>query len=234
YSVSTYAGRMQQAGFRDSPDPLQARFSWPVAVAIDSADNLFVADHNRRIRMIRSGSREVITYAGNGDAALVDSPVGTQASFSSPTAIAVGPSGHVYVLDATTQYIRRISPFGTHAVDTITGPTPETSLNWAIGYADGPGAQARFRGQLGMAVNGAGEILLADTANYRVRKIVPGESIATTRVATIAGSGRAGTQLGSGDASDIPMPSGIGVMPDGSIIISDSYNHVLRQIFVGP
>src|SRR5262249_36933345 len=105
YSVSTYAGRMQQAGFRDSPDPLQARFSWPVAVAIDSADNLFVADHNRRIRMIRSGSREVITYAGNGDAALVDSPVGTQASFSSPTAIAVGPSGHVYVLDATTQYI---------------------------------------------------------------------------------------------------------------------------------
>jgi len=229
YFVSRYAGRMQQAGFVDSPDPLQARFNWPVGLASDSQGNLFVAEiRGNRIRMIRAGSGEVTTYAGNGGFGSFDAPIGTNASFSAPTALAVGPTGDIYVMEAYSQYIRRISPADGHRVDTIAGQF------WAgVGQIDGAGSVARFRAVLGMAVTAAGEILLADTANYRIRKIVPGDSADSTRVSTIAGSGRAGTQLGSGDVSDIGAPTGLTIAPDQSLIVSDSYNHVLRKITLG-
>jgi len=229
YFVSTYAGGMQQPGFVDSTDPLAARFNWPVALAIDSQDNLYVAEiRGNRIRMIRAGTRQVITYAGNGSSYSVDADVGTSASFSAPSALAVAPTGEVYVLDGYTQYIRRISPVGAHRVDTIAGEF------WgAVGHIDGAGTWARFRGQLGMAVTTAGEVLLADTGNYRIRKIVPGDSSDSTRVSTIAGSGRAGTRLGSGDVSDIPAPAGLAITPDQRLIVSDSFNNVLRQIPLG-
>jgi len=226
YFVSTYAGAMQQAGFVDSTDPLAARFNWPVALAIDSQDNLYVAEiRGNRIRMIRAGTRQVITYAGNGGSDSVDADAGINASFSAPSALAVAPTGEVYVLDGYTQYIRRISAVGAHRVDTIAG-----AFSAAVGHIDGAGTWARFRGQLGMAVTTAGEVLLADTGNYRIRKIVPGDSSDSTRVTTIAGSGRAGTRLGSGDVSDIPAPAGLAITPDQRLIVSDSFNNVLRQI----
>jgi hypothetical protein len=195
-------------------------------LAIDSQDNLYVAEiAGSRIRMIRAGTAKVITYAGNGGSDSRDGDIGINASFSAPSALGVAPTGEIYVLDGYSQYIRRISPAGAHRVDTIAG-----QFYAGVGHVDGPGTWARFRGQLGMVVTSAGEILLADTGNYRIRKIVPGASADSTSVSTIAGSGRAGTRLGSGDVSDIVAPAGLAIPPDQRLIVSDSYNNVLRQI----
>jgi hypothetical protein len=136
----------------------------------------------------------------------------------------VAPTGEIYVLDGYTQNVRRISPAGAHPVETIAG------VGWAVGCMDGNGSQARFRAQLGMVVNAAGEILLADTANYRIRKIVPGASASSSRVSTIAGSGRAGRRLGSGAVSDLGAPAGLAIAPDRRLLVSDSYNNVIRSI----
>src|SRR5262249_5712258 len=145
--------------------------------------------------------------------------------FASPAALAVAPGGEVYVMDSGWQYLRRISPDGAHAVDTIGG------MRWAgIGYADGTGPNARFRVQMGMAVGPGGEIYLADSGNFRIRKVIPGSSIDDTRVYTIAGTGRVGTNLGSGDVADVALPTGVAVLADGRVVISDAYNQVIRQI----
>jgi len=224
--VSTYAGRMGDPGWVDSDDPWRARFDRPIALALDSAGNLYVAEmFGNRIRKIAQGSRQVTTYAGNGGFGTVDAAVGTDARFGYPSAIAAAPTGEVYVLDAGTQYLRRISPSGGHPVDTIAG-----MLYASTGYGDGAGSEARFRAQSGMAVGMAGEIYLADSGNFRIRKIVPGPSIDTTRVTTIAGTGRVGMNLGSGDTADIVLPTGVAVLPDGRIAISDAYNQVIRLI----
>jgi DNA-binding beta-propeller fold protein YncE len=224
--VSTYAGRMQEPGSVDSDDPLSARFNRPMALAIDGSGNLYVAEmFGNRIRKIAAGTRQVTTYAGNGGLATQDSSVGTQAQFAYPSALAIAATGEIYVLDSNTQYLRRISPSGDNPVDTIAG-----RFDAPVGYSDGAGSDARFRAQMGMAIGASGEIYLADSANFRIRKIVPGDSIYSTRVSTIAGTGRVGTNLGSGDAADISLPTGVAVLPDGRVAIADGYNHVIRQM----
>ncbi|HYR55020.1 MAG TPA: N,N-dimethylformamidase beta subunit family domain-containing protein [Myxococcaceae bacterium] len=225
FSVSTYAGRMRDPGWVDSADPLSARFDRPMALALDGSGNLYVAEmFGNRIRQIAQGSRSVSTYAGNGESGALDAPVATDARFAYPSALAVGPAGEVYVLDASTQFLRRISPSGSHPVDTIAGSS------YAIGYGDGAGSDARFRAQMGMAVGLGGEIYLADSGNFRMRKVIPGSSIDTARVTTIAGTGRVGMNLGSGDTADIVLPAGVAVLPDGRIAVSDAYNQVIRLI----
>ena len=225
WTVSTYAGGPEQYGFVDGPASA-ARFMRPVAVALDNQGNLYVADlEGRRIRQIRAGTREVSTYAGDGNSASRDSDNGLTASFEAPSAIAVAPTGEVYVIDAYSQYVRRISPSGNHAVDTIAG-----QFGHAVGHVDGAGSFARFRAQMGIVVASTGEILVADTANFRIRKIVPGSSASSTRVYTIAGTGRRMTGLGAGDVAGLVAPSGLTIAPNGRLFVSNSFDHLIRSI----
>ena len=154
-----------------------------------------------------------------------DSDLGTNASFAAPSAIPVASKGEIYVLDAYSQYLRRISPSGNHPVDTIAG-----AFGQAVGLVDGAGSVARFRAQMGMALSSSGEILLADSANFRIRKIVPGSSAGSTRVYTIAGNGRRSIGLGPGDVAGIVAPSGLAIATNGRLLVSDSFDHVVRSI----
>jgi sugar lactone lactonase YvrE len=228
WTVTVYAGTPATAGFANGA-ALSARFIRPTGIALDRAGNLYVTEvGGNRVRMIRADSREVTTYAGTGAFGWRDAPSGVDAQFSAPSAVAVAPTGEVYVLDAYLQYLRRISPRDAHPVDTIAG-----SPYSADGDTDGLGSQARFRAQLGMVVlSPSGEIILADSANFRIRKLIPGADAASTRVYTIAGSGRNGTRLGRGDEADIVAPTGLALAPNGTLIVSDSYNHVIRRIIL--
>lgn len=225
YTVSTYAGSTRVQGYVDGPAG-QARFRRPTALAFDGVGNLFVADQaNHLIRKIDGITREVTTVAGSGGIGFADAPVGTQATFNNPSAIAVGASGALYVYGGGYALLRRIAPAAPHAVSTVAGAGPAR-----FGFADGPGTQARFRAQMGLAASPAGDLFLADTANYRIRKILPGADAASTQVLTIAGTGRQGTALGSGDVADLVAPAGVAVGPSGRIYVSDSYNQVIRVI----
>jgi hypothetical protein len=225
WTVSTYAGTPERAGFINGPASM-ARFRLPVALAIDAQGNVYVADlEAERIRTVQAGTRQVSTYAGTGSSGWRDAPVGTDAQFASPTALAWAPNGDLYVLDASFQYLRRVSARDAHPVDTIAGRQDD-----AIGLFDGSGSRARFRAQLGMVVTSAGEILLADSANFRIRKVVPGSSAATTYVYTIAGSGSRGRHLGPGQVADIVAPTGLAIAPNQRVFVSDSYNQVIRSI----
>jgi DNA-binding beta-propeller fold protein YncE len=222
WRVSTYAGGMRQAGYRDGPAE-DARFRRPTALAMDALGNLYVADQaGNRIRMVTAGTRQVVTVAGTGRAGFADSPSGLQAIFNNPSALSVGPAGELYVLDAN-QRVRRVSADAVRSVTTLAGRE-----RGPLGFADGRGDEARFRAQMGMAVTASGEVLLADTANYRIRKLVPGKDAATSQVYTLAGSGLLGTRLGTGDVADIVAPTGLAVAPNGSVVISDSGNNVVR------
>src|SRR5262249_10884525 len=215
----------QIPGFADG-SALSARFNRPTAIAIDRLGNAYVAEvEGCRIRMIRAGSHDVTTVAGSGVFGHRDAPVGANAQFSGPSTLAWAPTGELYVLDSFSQHVRRISPRDGFPVDTIAGDMD----SWP-GEADGPGSRARFRAQLGMVVSASGEILLGDSANFRIRKVIPGADAGSTRVYTNAGSGRIGTRLGGGDVADIPLPTGLAMGPNNTLFVSDSYNHVIRRI----
>jgi sugar lactone lactonase YvrE len=225
YTVSTYAGALRVQGHVDGPASV-ARFNRPTALAVDGQGNLYVADQAaNRIRRIDFVSGQVTTVAGNGSFGATDATLGTQATFNNPSAIAVGPAGELFVFDGGNGLLRRIAATPDRAVTTLAGKAPAL-----LGFADGLGTEARFRAQMGLSLSPWGELLLSDTGNYRVRKIIPGADAATTHVYTIAGSGRQGTQLGSGDVADIVAPAGITHLPSGIILVSDSFNHVIRAI----
>jgi sugar lactone lactonase YvrE len=161
--VTTFAGSGSERGSADGPR-LSARFMVPSAIAVDSADSLYVADTgNHKVRKI-SVSGEVTTLAGSGQAGSTDGN-GAEASFYEPQGIVVDMSGNVFLADTRNQTIRRISPAGT--VTTVGGWTGSP------GAEDGIGSSVRFSSPVGIAVDAAGNLYVADSANHTIRKGVP-------------------------------------------------------------
>ena len=161
-TVFTAAG---QAGSIGSVDGYgnNAQFNNPSAVAEDASGNLFISDSGNHVIRKITPSRVVSTFAGSaGNAGSVDGN-GESARFWNPQGVAVDSVGNVYVADTGNNTIRKITPMG--QVSTIAGlPGPG-------GFADGPGAQARFNGPAGIAVTKDGTIYVADTNNHVIRKV---------------------------------------------------------------
>ena len=223
WTVSTYAGVPRSPGYADGA-AATAKFNRPTAIAIDGQGNLCVTEQaGQRIRMISAATQQVTTLAGSGQTGFADAASGLQAQFNGPSAITLAPDGAVYVIDSANRRIRRIAPDSSHAVTTVAGG------ELPFGYADGPASQARFRAQMGLAMNSAGELLIADTANFRIRKLVR-PTDPTAHVYTIAGSGKAGTNLGPAGTADLAAPAGLAILPDRRILVSDSFHNVIRAI----
>ncbi len=161
-TVYTFAG---QAGTIGSIDGFgnDAQFNNPFAIAVDSADNVYVADSaNDVIRKI-TPSRAVSTLAGlAGNVGNTDGS-GSTARFWNPQGLVVDNAGNIYVADTGNDTIRKITPMG--AVTTFAG-VPGVS-----GTADGEGKDARFNGPGGVTADGVGVIYVADTNNHAIRKI---------------------------------------------------------------
>ena len=146
---------------------------------------------------------------------------GAAASFNRSAAVAVDSAGNTYVADTGNNAIRRISPSGT--VTTLAGSPGST------GTADGTGAAARFNNPAGVAVDGAGNVYVADTRNHTIRKVTPAGV-----VTTLAGSpGTAGFADGTGAGARLNFPSGVVVDGAGNVYVTDSGNNVIRKITPG-
>lgn len=168
--VTTFAG---SAGVRGSADGigLAAQFHSPSGIAIDTSDNLYVADTgNHTIRKITPVGA-VTTLAGAAEQAGSTDGVRIAARFFSPQGIAVDISGTLYVADTFNHTIREITPAGD--VSTIAGAIQ------ASGSADGTGINARFHYPQGVAIDALGNVYVADTMNSTIRRITPAGTVST-------------------------------------------------------
>jgi sugar lactone lactonase YvrE len=215
-NVVTFAGQSTgQPGNVDGPAAL-AFFNTPSGVAVDIANNVYVADTgNQTIRMIGTGG-QVTTLAGLGSVAGYQDGVGTNAMFSGPSAVAVDGAGNVYVADSGNHAIREIAPDG--VVTTVAG-------NAAVaGSTDGIGTNATFSNMAGLAVDKSGNIYVADTYNDTIRMISTNGT-----VTTIGGfPGLPGRSDGTGANALFSQPTGIAVDASGIIYVADSMNNTIR------
>ncbi|WP_205510970.1 IPT/TIG domain-containing protein [Longitalea arenae] len=213
-SVSTIAGTGEKA-FADGP-AAAAKFSFPWRSAIDAQGNIYVADRdNHKIRKITPDGT-VSTLAGS-TAGYADGQ-GVAAKFNQPLDVAVDANGNVYVADNLNHRIRKITPGG--AVSTLAGS--------ASGYKDGSGTAAAFANPSGIAVDAAGNVLVADRLNHRIRKIS-----AAGEVSTLAGAGTVGALDGDATAAKFNQPYGIDVNAKGVIVVGDLTNNMVRMIDQG-
>lgn len=180
-------------------------FSDPFGIAVAKDGTIYVADagENNHIRKLSPDGSATLLTNGAKD-------------FDTPSALALDANGNLYVADTSNNRIRKVTPQG--EVSTIAG-------DGTAGYADGPAAQARFDGPVGVAVDAQGNVFVADTYNDRIRKIS-----SAGQVSTVAGGGTPGYADGDHNTSLFDTPCGIIVAADGALIVADTGNDRLRKI----
>ena len=182
--VTTLAGRAMVSGTNDGMGS-SALFNQPTGVAVDSAGNLFVADTwNSTIRKITTAG-VVTTLAGKAFATGSVDGEGASARFYYPWGPAVDSTGNVFMADLFNHTIRKLTAAG--VVTTVAGRALEA------GSADGAGASARFYYPQGVAVDGAGNLYVADSNNHTIRKGFPCNYTLSVAGAAFGASGSVGS-----------------------------------------
>ncbi len=216
-AVTTLAGLTGTGGTTDGTG-IGARFGstslgWdsPAGVAVDSEGSVYVTD-NGTVRKITSAG-VVTTLAGLAGAQGINDGTGTAARFGFQVAgVAVDSSGNLYVADQGNSAIRKVTPTG--VVTTLAG------LAGSPGSADGTATAARFNFPQGVAVDRAGNVYVADTENFTIRKVTP-----AGLVTTLAGlAGGIGTTDGTGTnalfGADYGGPTGVAVDSVGNVFVT--------------
>ena len=186
-------------------------------IAIDAADNLYIADTDDSIILKRTPDGVLTTLAGSvGNTGAADG-TGAAATFAYPEAVALDAAGMVYVADRVNNEIRQITPQG--VVTTLAG-SPQA------GSADGTGAAAGFSSPSGIAVNAAGTVYVADSNNNTIRQITP-QGV----VSTLAGIvGDFAWADGTGTAAAFSLPGSMSIDSTGSLYVADEGGLIIRKI----
>jgi sugar lactone lactonase YvrE len=190
-----------------------AAFRFPEDVVVANDGNIVITDVlNGVLRRFAAG--EVSTFAGSGDFGIVNGGA-TQARFRSPYSLAIDGNGNIYSSDDNDPRIRKITPNG--EVSTFAG----TDVS---GFAEGNAANAQFRAGSYLVTNAAGDLIVSDGINNRIRKISGGQ------VSTVAGTGTGGFKEGNGTEAEFNFPGGIAIDRQGNIYVADRGNHRIRKI----
>jgi sugar lactone lactonase YvrE len=216
--TTTLAGLAGSIGSTDGTGSA-ARFNFPNGVACDTSGNIYVAGDGT-IRKIVASTGVVTTLAGLAGSTGSDDGTGSAARFIGPNGITCDTSGNIYVTNGFRGTIRKIVA-STAVVTTIAGSAGST------GSTDGTGSAARFNLPVGITCDTAGNIFVADSDNYTIRKIVASTGVVTT-IAGLAGS--FGSANGSGSVARFNFPTGVACDTVGTIYVADSDNHTIRKI----
>jgi ABC-type branched-subunit amino acid transport system substrate-binding protein len=158
----------------------------------------------------------VSTLAGDGHRGYRDGP-GPEARFAGAIGgMAIDRQGNIYIPEALGHRIRRITPDG--FVSTLAG-------TGSPGYVNGPVATAQFSSPLGLAVDAAGNVYVADAGNHCVRLIRPDGT-----VTTLAGTGEPGYRDGPIGEAQFDGPTDVAVDAMGVLYVADSENDRIRAI----
>lgn len=229
--LSLIAGIPSTPGYSgDGGAAALAQFNLPAGIATDIAGNVYIADSgNNVIRKVMpgkaaygSGMTETLvisTVAGNGLSGYSgDGGSAIAAQLNRPSGIVVDAAGDLYIADTGNNVIRKVTPDGN--ISTVAG-------DGSAGYSgDGAAAlSAELNAPSGIALDGVGDLYIADTSNHAIRMVTPGGVIAT-----VAGNG---TQGFSGDgspatAAELNSPTGVAADSSGNIYIADTGNARIR------
>ena len=230
-TIVTFAGTgatgYAEGGYSGDGGPaVQAQLDGPTDVAVDRAGNLYIADRrNYRIRRVDTNGT-ITTFAGNGDGGRGgDNGPAVQAQLSLPGGVAVDTAGNVYIANTNSNNTRVVDTTG--IITTIAGIGGGGSGTGGFSGDGGPAVAARISGPTGVAVDGAGNLYIADRANHRIRRVD-----ATGIITTIAGIGEFRSDGDNSPAlnAELARPFGVAVDGAGNLYIADSNHHRIRRV----
>jgi hypothetical protein len=223
--INTFAGTGAQGFSGDGGAATSAQLDSPAGVAVDSSNNVYIADtHNNRIREVLASTGVINTIAGTGVAGFAgDGAAATAALLNYPTSVAVDSAGNVYIADTHNHRIREIKS-GT--ISTVAGDG-EQFYSGDSGLATAAGLDSPN----GVAVDSAFNIYIGDTHNQRVRLV----TFSTGIITTLAGTGVKTYTADGGPAGSAALarPRGLAIAPNGTLLIADSDNDRVRSVSGG-
>jgi uncharacterized protein (TIGR03437 family) len=220
--ITTFAGTNCCYGFAGDGGPANAAvLNHPVGLAFDSAGNLYIGDsNNNRIRKVAPNGI-ITTVAGNGNPGFSgDGGPAINAELNEPFGIAFDPYGNLYIADSANNRIRVLMTNGTIA--TVAG-------NGKAGYSGDmiPAITAELNQPFDVAFDPYGNLYIADTNNYRIRKVTTNGTILTIGGGT--GEGYSGDAY-IGTNAKLNSASGVVVDSSNNVFIADSGNNVIREL----
>jgi cysteine-rich repeat protein len=227
--ISTVAGAGTPGFSGDDGAATSAEFSIPRGVALDGEGHLFIADsQNHRVRRVDAATGIITTVAGSGPTGFLgggfagDGDLATSALLRFPSDVALDSLGNLFIADTSNHRIRRVDA-GTGVITTVAGSgVPEYS-------GDGvPATSAGLHSPTGIAVDGLGSLFIADTGNYRIRRM----DAATGIITTVVGTGTHGFSGDGGPATSAELKRPVDVAIDalGNLIIADSEDNRIRRL----
>ena len=220
-ATTILAGNGNSGYTGDGGPALNANLGTPTGVAVDSFGNVYFTDYDaNRIRKIGAGNGIVTTIAGSGSLqASGDGGLATAAGLDAFD-IAIDRNNNIYVADQYNNRIRKITPDG--RIATVAG-------DGTAGYSGdgGPAIHAQLTAPSGVAIDNAGNVLIADLGNAAIRRVSPGGLITT-----IAGSGLPTPSSGDGGPALSANfdPFRLAVDAAGAIYVSDLVNDRVRKL----
>lgn len=209
-TISTIAGNNTAGYSGDTGPATNAQLNAPVAVAVDSSGNVYIADANNFV--IRKVTGTTISTIVGGAA----TPV-TQ--LNHPTGLALGPAGIIYIADTGN---KRIAKFANGVLTSFAGNGSST-----FSGDNGPAASASLNDPFGVAVDSAGNVYIADTFHSRIRKVS-----SSGIITTIAGNNSFGYSGDGGVATSASLffPHDVAIDSSGNVYVADTSNNVIRLL----
>ena len=219
--ITTVAGNGSIV-FSGDGGPATSAGTSPVGIAADSGGNVYFSESlvSGRIRKVDT-SGTITTIAGNGTVAFAgDGGPATKASFFNPFGLVVDSNGNIYIADSSNNRIRKINTSGT--ISTAAG-------NGSPAYAGdgGPATSASIASPLGVALDTAGNLYIAENSTFRVRKVNTAGIISTAAgsiLGTFSGDG------GSATSAGLLLPGGVATDTAGNLYIADVGDNRIRKV----
>jgi sugar lactone lactonase YvrE len=207
--ISSVVGNVVLGSDGDNIAATAATLSLSPSVAVDTSGNIYIAETGtHRIRKVSGGT--ITTVAGNGTQGYSgDGSTATNARLNGPLGLTVTASGDLYIADTGNSVVRKVS---NGVITTVAG-------NGAQGYSgdNGPATGARLKFPAGVAVDTSGNLFIADTGNWAIRKVSGGTI--TTYVGNICCF-----------PSGLNSPAGLTIDGTGNVYIADSANQRILQV----
>ncbi|HEY3732654.1 MAG TPA: hypothetical protein VGL63_01955 [Streptosporangiaceae bacterium] len=241
-------------GFAGNGSPAtSAELAGPQAVTADAAGNLVIADtRNQRIRVVAESSGtfygkpmtagDIYTVAGNGTGGFAgDGGPATSAKLSFPSGVAVDHAGNLLIADSLNSRIRVVAastgtfygqPMTAGDIYTVAGSNGST-----LGDG-GPATSAFLNLPNTVAVDAAGNLVIADTDDSRIRLVAAstgtlyGQAMTAGDIYTVADNGHHGYsgKVGPATETGLNFPGGISIDNAGNLVIADSFNQRIRVV----
>ncbi len=224
--ISTVAGNGAIGFSGDGGPATSTPLSGPWGVALDAVGNLFIADReDHSVRRVDVATGIISTVAGTGVRGFSgDGGLATSASLALPNGVALDTAGNLFINDFVNLRIRR--------VDAATGIISTVAGNGSLGFSGdgGPATSGSLLNPLGVALDTASNLFIADSGNQRIRRV----DTATGIISTVAGNGFTGFN-GDGDLATnarLDRPTDVALDTAGNIFVADWRSNRIRRVDV--